>query len=331
MKKYLPMLSLGLIVLACATGCVAQSPELEIADKPKAIFIIVDGIPADVIEKIETPYLDEIAKAGGYTQAYTGGEIDGPTQSPTISAVGYMNLITGTWANKHNVWGNEVKDPDYKYWDIFRIARAHNPQLHTALFSTWEDNRTKLVGNGLAQAGGNKLSYWFDGFEKDQKRFPHDEYHSHIGKIDDLVAQETARYITEQGPDLSWVYLEYTDSIAHGYGDGEEFANQIKKADQRVGKIWNAVLKRQQLFNEDWLVVITTDHGRDAETGKKHGGQSLRERTIWVTTNSKNLNEHFNDKTALVDILPSITTHLDIDIDEPIKSQLDGRSFIGQP
>jgi predicted AlkP superfamily pyrophosphatase or phosphodiesterase len=330
MKKFLRTLSLSLIMLASATGCASQFSELEIAKKPKAIFIIVDGIPADVIEKVETPYLDEIANVGGYTRAYTGGEIGGPTQSPTISAVGYMNLITGTWANKHNVWGNEVKDPDYQYWDIFRIARAHDPQLHTALFSTWEDNRTKLIGNGLAQAGGNKLSYWFDGFEKNEERFPHDKYHSYIGKIDDLVAQQTARYITKQGPDLSWVYLEYTDSIAHGSGDGAEFVSQVKKADGRVGQIWNAVLKRQQLFNEDWLVVITTDHGRDAETGKDHGGQSPRERTIWVTTNSDNLNKHFNDKAALVDILPSITTHLGIDIEQSIKSQLDGQSFIGQ-
>ena len=328
MKQFIQCLSISLIVLTGTTGGATQSSQLKAPKQSKAIFIIVDGIPADVIEAVETPYLDEIARAGGYARAYTGGEIDGPTQSPTISAVGYMNLITGTWANKHNVWGNKVKNPDYQYWDIFRIARAHDPQLHTALFSTWEDNRTKLIGNGLAQAGGNKLSYWFDGFEKDEERFPHDKYHSHIGKIDDLVAQHTARYISQHAPDLSWVYLEYTDSIAHGYGDGDEFVSQVKKADARVGQIWQAVLERQQNYHEDWLVVITTDHGRDAETGKDHGGQSQRERTIWVTTNSHKLNDRFNDNTALVDILPSITTHMNISINPSIESQLEGQSFI---
>lgn len=329
MRKLNLTLTFSLIVIFCLTTLTTN------ASTPKAIFIIVDGIPADVIESVETPYLDEIASAGGnantngYTKAYTGGEVGGPTQSPTISAVGYMNLITGTWANKHNVWGNKVKDPDYRYWDIFRIARAHKPQLHTALFSTWEDNRTKLIGNGLPQAGGDKLSYAFDGFEKDTERFPHDKYHRHIEKIDDLVAAETARYITQEGPDLSWVYLEYTDSVAHGYGDSIEFVNAIKRADERLGQIWKAVLKRQQEFNEDWLMIVTTDHGRDAETGKHHGGQSDRERSIWVTTNSQNLNENFGNTTSLVDILPSITTHLSISISEQIQDQLDGQSFIG--
>ncbi|MBU1821054.1 MAG: alkaline phosphatase family protein, partial [Bacteroidetes bacterium] len=35
----------------------------------KALFVIVDGLSSDVIEKIATPNLDAIAKVGGYTRA----------------------------------------------------------------------------------------------------------------------------------------------------------------------------------------------------------------------------------------------------------------------
>jgi len=76
------------------------------------------------------------------------------------------------------------------------------------------------------------------------------------------------------------------------------------------------------------MILITTDHGRDANTGKGHGFQTERERTIWIVTNSDRLNSHFNELPAIVDILPSIATHLQLDMPANIQDQLDGRSFI---
>ena len=75
-------------------------------------------------------------------------------------------------------------------------------------------------------------------------------------------------------------------------------------------------------------MVITTDHGRDAQTGKSHGGQSDRERTIWIATNSGALNEHFSNLPAIVDILPSLLTHLEVAAPQAVSEQFDGKSFI---
>ncbi|MDC1116786.1 alkaline phosphatase family protein [Luminiphilus sp.] len=298
------------------------------AKSPAAIFIIVDGIPADVLENTSTPVLDSIAGKGGYTRAYVGGEIGGESQSPTSSAIGYNNLLTGTWANKHNVYDNQVNAPNYAYWDIFRMAKEQDPTLQTAIFSTWTDNRTKLIGDGLKEAGGNKLDYVFDGFELNVERFPHDLQGNYIRAIDDLVTDEAARYVESNGPDLSWVYLEYTDAVGHNYGDGPEMTAAVQYMDGQIGKIWSAVQKRQQAYDEEWMIVITTDHGRDAKTGQDHGNQSERERTTWIVTNSDDLNERYYQTPAIVDILPSIAAHLKLEIPENIRNQLDGQSFI---
>src|SRR5690349_873275 len=88
------------------------------AQKKKVVFMIVDGIPADLVEKVNTPNLDAIAKIGGYKRAYVGGEKGGYSQTPTISAVGYNSLLTGTWVNKHNVWDNDIKAPNYSYHNL---------------------------------------------------------------------------------------------------------------------------------------------------------------------------------------------------------------------
>ena len=313
----------ALTLIMLALGAVSGG-----GDDRKAIFIIVDGIPADVIEEVSTPNLDAIAGAEGYTRSYVGGTPGEDSESPTVSAVGYNSLLTGTWSYKNNVWDNAVSDPNYQYWDIFRIAKNHDPSLQTAIFSTWTDNRTKLLGDGLEEAGGYKLDHHADGFELDTERFPHDLMADYIREIDEVVADEAAEYVASDGPDLSWVYLEYTDDVAHRYGDGAEMTAAVRRMDDQVGRIWTAVSQRQQASNENWMVIVTTDHGRDAETGRGHGGQTERERTAWIVTNVENLNARFHDTPAIVDILPSIARHMRLDIPLAIKEQLDGQSFV---
>ncbi|MGB3618876.1 MAG: alkaline phosphatase family protein [Catalinimonas sp.] len=310
-----------LAVLLAPAGAFAQAPAR------KAVFIIVDGIPADVIESVPTPHLDDIARAGGYTRAYTGGEAGGYSETPTISAVGYNSLLTGTWANKHNVWGNGIKAPNYHYPTVFRLMKDQYPAKRTAIFSTWLDNRTKLVGEGLAATGNIRFDYHYDGFELDTVRFPHDTARKFINDIDELVTNEAARYLAAEGPDLTWVYLEYTDDIGHRHGDGPEMTRAVEIADAQVGRIRQAVQRRARAHNEEWMILITTDHGRDAATGRDHGGQSERERTIWMTTNLPNLNAYFhNQQPAMVDILPTIARFMDFDVPH---TELDGVPMVG--
>jgi len=301
------------------------------AQQKKVVFIIIDGVSKDVLEKLATPNIDAIVKEGALLSAYQGGERGLYNQTPTISAPGYINVITGVWFNKHNVPDNDIKAPNYHYPTIFRFFKDQYPDKKIGIFSSWEDNRTKLVGEGLAETGSIKFDYKFDGLELDTVKFPHDKDRNFMSAIDQAVTNEAARQIKENAPDLSWVYLEYTDDMGHMFGDSKKYNDAVELADKQIGQIWEAVKLREKAHKEDWLMVITTDHGRDPKSGHHHGGQSDRERASWIVTNASPLNTYAQKgKVSVVDILPTVARHLQISLNADQTRELDGVPLTGK-
>ncbi|HRN48044.1 MAG TPA: alkaline phosphatase family protein, partial [Niabella sp.] len=230
-----------------------------------------------------------------------------------------------------NVWGNGIENPNYNYHTIFRMIKDVAPEKKLTVFSTWQDNRTKLIGEGKPETGNLLLDYKFDGLELDTVNFPHDKESKYIQKIDDWVALEAAKCVTKNAPDLTWVYLQYTDDAGHHYGDSKKFDEAVLQADKQIGKIYEAILKRQKKHHEEWVIFVTTDHGRDPISGKGHGGQTARERGTWIVTNAKGLNNYFYaGNPGIVDITPSIMEFLALPIPPQSRVEVDGVSLIGK-
>jgi len=186
-----------------------------------------------------------------------------------------------------------------------------------------------LMGERKAETGYLKLDIAFDGFEKDTVRFAHDTEKTYLRKIDNLVSFEAAHSLKTQAPDLSWVYLDFTDAVGHRHGKSPQLTSAIEMADRQVGRIWEAVRFREENYGEEWLIWITTDHGRKAPEFKDHGGQSDSEREIWMISNAKNLNERFfSGKASMVDILPTIIEFLGIPVPEVQQENWDGASLL---
>ena len=317
MKKKFYLILLALVSVA----------SLAAKDK-KAVIIIVDGIPTDVVERLHVPVLYDIASKGAFGASYVGGEVGTYSQTPTISAVGYNSMLTGTWANKHNVWGNSNQSPNYNYWSLFRIAKAQKTPVTTAIYSSWTDNRTVLLGEGRAETEGLQIDIVRDGYDLDKVNFPKKENDLHVFDYDEKVSAEAAESIRTEAPTLSWVYLWYTDDAAHRFGDCPYTDEYVLKAGEQIQRVWNAVQYRQKNFDEDWLIVVTTDHGR-ALKGYRHGGQSERERRTWIATNVK-VNKYFKQgKAAMVDINPTVCRFLGFELPFEVEVERDGVPFIG--
>ena len=318
MKKTVILFVMALCLLGCRQG-----------KEKKAVYIIIDGVPADIVERLDLPAIKEISSRGAYGRSYVGGTVGRYDQTPTISAVGYTDLLTATWVNKHNVPGNSNLKPNYNYWTIFRIAKEQKKEVKTGLFSSWIDNRTVLLGEGKPETGNLKIDYVSDGYELDTVAFPKKEYDLNILDVDEHVSKEAAKCIKENAPDLSWVYLWYTDDAGHNFGNGEALDESVRIADRQVGRVWEAVKYREEHFNEDWMIVVTTDHGREFK-GYGHGNQSERERVTWVATNQKVNERMTSGKSAIVDIAPSISRFLGFEVPKDVLWEQDGIPFIGK-
>ena len=322
----------AIIILICGTFF-TNSCGTKKSEKPrKSVFIIVDGIPADIIERVSTPAIDEISARGGYSRAYVGGEKDGVTQTPTVSADGYNSMLTSTWFNKHNIGWNNISNPNYHYWTIFRIAKNQKKDYSTAVFSTWTDNRTVLIGEGKPETGNVKVDFALDVLEDSATatpEYPKEEYNLQIFRIDETISKAAANCIREEAPDMMWVYLWYTDAAGHRFGDSPYMDEYSELADNQIARIWEAVKYREEQHGEEWMLVAMTDHGRTDSDGKGHGGQSERERTTWISTNIKTNDYFAQGLPAITDIVVSIARFMDFSIPEDLQYEQEGAPFIG--
>jgi arylsulfatase A-like enzyme len=79
---------------------------------------------------------------------------------------------------------------------------------------------------------------------------------------------------------VSFVYLGAVDFAGHATGSGAAYRAALRAADQRVGRLVAAVRSRPSGPDEDWTMVVVTDHGHLDEGG--HGGRQPEVATAWA-------------------------------------------------
>ncbi|MFB0627454.1 alkaline phosphatase family protein [Streptomyces sp. AB3(2024)] len=233
-------------------------------DNRHVLVVGIDGVRLDLLPELDTPHLDEVARAGFLAPV----GIDDAT--PTMSGPCWTTVVTGVGVAKHGVWGNRL---DGNRLDLF-------PDFTTRL-ALEHGRRTFAVGGWaplfLARQGGplftapSRLSFIA----------PREDTPEAWEEADEAVTAESAR-VLGSGEELhaSFVYLGAVDETAHFHGCGQEYRRSIETADRRLGRIVKAVRERPGHAGEQWTVIVVTDHGHREEGG--HGGRSEPERTAWV-------------------------------------------------
>jgi predicted AlkP superfamily pyrophosphatase or phosphodiesterase len=100
-------------------------------------------------------------------------------------------------------------------------------------------------------------------------------------KADSEIANIAALALEKYGPDVSFVYFCDADEAGHAHGIlGNEYIDAIARVDEHLSRLYQVLNTRAEKLGEEWLLVLTTDHGHVDQGG--HGGDSPQELASFV-------------------------------------------------
>ncbi|MEV0319063.1 alkaline phosphatase family protein [Streptomyces sp. NPDC050658] len=272
------------------------------AKAPKVLVIGLDGALLERIKAADAPALKTLMSAG----LTAPSAIYANPLAPTSSGPGWSTLITGVWPDKHKVVNNEFTGHQLaKYPDFMTRVEAAKPALRTYAVSSWAPI-TDIIFSAKVDTRVSTPSAEYD-------------------------AGTTSRAVAEVkggNPDAVFVQLDNIDHAGHDSGAASQaYLDAIHGADSQVGQIVDAVKSRATYGEEDWLIMVTADHGHTDPGG--HGGSSWAERqTFMIAAGGTVTAGSVRHDVRMPDIAASALAHLGVAIDPAWG--LDGRP-IQQP
>ncbi|MFN1218377.1 LamG-like jellyroll fold domain-containing protein [Chryseobacterium kwangjuense] len=236
------------------------------AQKKKVLFIGIDGCRADVMMSSNVPNIQNLVNQSIYS-------LDGLCAATTWSGNGWSTMLTGVWHTKHNVQDNNFTSPNYaNYPDFLTRAETYNPNLKTISLAHWAPINDKIIQNADVQTNLDS----------------------------DLAVKNAAvSALQTDNPDILFVDFDDVDHAGHSYGFAStvpQYVSAIQTIDSYIGAIVTAMKNRPTYNNEDWLVVLTTDHGAIQSS---HGGGNLSERKIFTVYSNPGFTPQQISKTVL--------------------------------
>ena len=265
----------------------------------KLLLVGIDGCRSDALQLAKTPNIDSLIKNGLYiTNALCS--INGQL---TKSGPGWTTLLTGVWSDKHGVVDNSFDGLNIREYPPFNVLMSNFfDTFKMASFIMWEPILEHIFGNTLA-------------------------YSRLFSKYDESMAIEASNYILETKLDAIFIDFDHVDRSGHWFGFKAKkgrYLKTIEKVDMYIGWIYDAVIERETYDREDWLIIITSDHGGIKHS---HGGQSHKEKEVPIILNGSNIKkDNISRQVYLTDIVPTILNHFGLPV--KYKRGLVGSSLI---
>jgi len=242
----------------------------------KVLFVGWDGVRSDALLMADTPHLDSLLPNSIYSFNVDRGPY-------TVSTPGWSSILHGVWPDKHGLTENSFKKNRYdEYPDLLTILRKHKSGLGLATLSNWDAFLQITSEETYAQR--------FD--------------------TDPEMVGDALRILNECPPDVMLLHFDFPDASGHEFGfspSSLEYLSSIEITDHYLGQLMAKVKEREAQYNEEWMVVLTTDHGGE---GTGHGGQDNLQQTrrVWYVVRTPTLMQNLINDGKIVDLMPTMLT-----------------------
>ena len=253
--------------------------------------------------------LHRLKESGGLYMAYAGGEKGKDSEQETSTCPGWTSELTGGWNTLHGVrTNNDVKKTDadtimmkyaklgvatglaFDWGELFDITLENEIGFileHPELPITYRD-----IDRPHAFSTADMLKN--EGREKEEELNAPIDYYNVVAMEQGAISEQYSYDIAMRdyllgrmnaGDTIVAGIFHRPDTNGHTTGftnENPHYVNSVHNADLYLNDLLNEIDRREQQYNEEWLVIVAADHG-GSETG--HGMQILEHRTIWMACN----------------------------------------------
>lgn len=253
-----------------------KAPLPEGKKEKKVLVLGYDGFRFDALEALlqdTNTSLKDVGLAGGLYVMYAGGEEE--SLQETSTAPGWASILTGAWSDQTQVYDNE----DEKSSDTETFLMSMEKIGYTSAYiSSWAPHfdTTYRADIEQIQKEGLPISYVQTSDDADTLQTT----------LNFIVDPDSLEKADAMDLDIVFTIFEYSDHEGHTSGfstSNPAYMKACRDADSAGKQILEAVENRKNYEQEDWLILITSDHGGTAMGS--HGGQSEGERTTWLAIN----------------------------------------------
>lgn len=245
-------------------------------DSPRrrVLFVGLDGLRADLA--IDAGLMPTLARLAGSGTGGTGSRHRMVVATPTLSGPSWATLLTGATIAEHGVTDNQFFGSQLpRFPDLLSRAYYADQSRKTFAAASWPP----LVDPaGFGPVIHERAEQHRAGVHRVVIR--DGETRGYL-PCDAEMVEHSLWALRHDTPDVCFTYLCDADESGHLHGPlSPEYAASLARLDAHLSRLAEEVDRLASADGDDWLLVVTTDHGHVDEGG--HGGDSDIERESFV-------------------------------------------------